>query len=64
MDVLVEEVQGLVARVTPRGDPASFSLGFMSKARAVWSEDTMRTHQERLHAQVQALNLLLQASYW
>ena len=64
MEVLAEEVQELVAGLTPRSDPASFSLGFMARARAVWSEDTMRTHQDRLHAQVQALNLLLQASHW
>jgi hypothetical protein len=64
MDVLAEEIQELVAGIAPRSDPASFSLGFMARVRAVWSEDTMKAHQDRLHAQVQALNLLLQAAHW
>lgn len=64
MDVLAEEIRILVAGLAPRGDPTAFSLGFMARARAVWSEDTMKTHQDRLHSQVQALNLLLQASHW
>jgi hypothetical protein len=64
MDVLADEIKDLVAGFAPRGDPATFSLGFMARAKAVWSEDTMKIHQDRLHAQVQALNLLLQASHW
>jgi hypothetical protein len=64
MEVLAEEIEELVAGSAARGDPASFSLAFMAKAKFVWSEDTMKIHQDRLHAQVQALNLLLQASHW
>ena|ERR1700722_17980623 len=64
MDVLAEEIKDLAAGFAPRGDSAAFSLGFMARARAVWSEVTMKAHQDRLHAQVQALNLLLQASHW
>jgi hypothetical protein len=64
MEVLAEEITELVAGSATRSDPASFSLAFMAKAKVVWSEDIMKIHQDRLHAQVQALNLLLQASHW
>jgi hypothetical protein len=64
MEVLAEEIKELVAESATKGDPGSHSLSFMTKTRVVWSEDTMKTHQDRLHAQVQAINLLLQASHW
>jgi hypothetical protein len=64
MEVLAEEVKDLVAAAAATNDPSTFNLGFMGRAKVVWSEDTMKIHQDRLHAQVQALNLLLQASHW
>ena len=64
MEVLAEEIKELVAEPATRGDQTSFSLGFMAKAKVVWNEDTIKGHQDRLHAQVQAINLLLQASHW
>lgn len=38
--------------------------GFRARLRIVWNEDTMRGHQEKLHAQVNALQLLLQVCQW
>jgi hypothetical protein len=64
MEVLAEEVKDLVKGITSTSDPASFNLAFIGRAKVVWREDTMRIHQDRLHAQVQALQLLLQASLW
>lgn len=31
---------------------------------AVWSEDAMKAHEDRLHGQLQALQLLLMAGQW
>jgi hypothetical protein len=39
-------------------------FGFRARMRIVWNEDTMRGHQEKLHAQVNALQLLLQVCQW
>lgn len=64
MEVLAEEIKDLAAGATTTSDPETFNLGFMVKAKVVWNEDTMKIHQDRLHAQVQALNLLLQAAQW
>jgi hypothetical protein len=64
MEVLAEEVRDLAAGATTTNDPATFNLRFMVKAKVVWSDDTLKIHQDRLHAHVQALNLLLQAAHW
>jgi hypothetical protein len=64
MEVLAEEIKDLVNGIVTTNDPASFNLGFIGRAKVVWSEDIMKTHQDRLRAQVQALQLLLQASHW
>jgi hypothetical protein len=64
MEVLAEEVNDLAAGGTTTNDPATFNLGFVAKAKVVWNEDALKIHQDRLHAQVQALNLLLQAAHW
>jgi hypothetical protein len=64
MEVLAEEIKDLAAGAITTNDPATFNLGFIVKAKVVWSEDTMKIHQDRLHAQVQALYLLLQAAQW
>lgn len=38
--------------------------GIRARMRVVWNEETMRGHQEKLHAQVNALQLLLQVCQW
>lgn len=38
--------------------------GFRARMRIVWHEATMKGHQEMLHAQVSALQLLLQVCQW
>lgn len=59
MDVLAEEVNALAQSTT---DGAV--VGFRTRVKVVWNENMMRDHQERLHAQVLALHLLLQACQW
>ncbi|KAH2198167.1 hypothetical protein KXW59_004345, partial [Aspergillus fumigatus] len=57
MEVLSEEVASLVQNITGQDS----IVGFRARVKVVWNEDVMRGHQERLHAQVVALQLLLQA---
>lgn len=38
--------------------------GIRARMRVVWNEETMRGHREKLHAQVNALQLLLQVCQW
>lgn len=59
MDVLSREVATLA-----QGTADGTVVGFRVRARAVWNESIMRDHQDRLHAQVLALQLLLQACQW
>ncbi|KAI4103194.1 MAG: hypothetical protein L6R37_003948 [Teloschistes peruensis] len=59
MGALAEEVQKLVP------DPSATSrvdMGYRQRTRYVWNEDTMKEHENRLRAQVSALQLLLQAA--
>ncbi|KAJ5873529.1 uncharacterized protein N7473_013402 [Penicillium subrubescens] len=55
MDVLSYEVFELVQSAEESG-----GINFKTRMKIVWNEDTMRGHQEKLRAQVQALQLLLQ----
>ncbi|KAJ5753757.1 uncharacterized protein N7511_007910 [Penicillium nucicola] len=55
MEVLSEEVMALVQ--SSRNDG---TVGFRFRIRVIWKEDIMKGHQEKLHAQVMALQLLLQ----
>ncbi|KAJ5675942.1 hypothetical protein N7462_008839 [Penicillium macrosclerotiorum] len=57
MDVLSEEVFDLVQSAHSNG-----GIGFGTRMKIVWNDEAMRGHQEKLHAQVQALQLLLQAT--
>ncbi|KAF7154999.1 hypothetical protein CNMCM5623_005207 [Aspergillus felis] len=57
MEVLSEEVASLVQNIAGQ----DLVVGFRARVKVVWNEDVMRAHQERLHAQVVALQLLLQA---
>ncbi|GES63374.1 ankyrin repeat protein [Aspergillus terreus] len=57
MDVLSDEV----ASLTRGAAGTDAHIGFGTRLRAMWNEDVMRGHQERLRSQVVALQLLLQA---
>ncbi|PIG85153.1 ankyrin repeat protein [Aspergillus arachidicola] len=54
MDVLSDQVAALT-----RGNDTQFGIG--TRVKILWNEDIMRAHQDRLHAQVLALQLLVQA---
>ncbi|KAK2748621.1 hypothetical protein FQN55_004174 [Onygenales sp. PD_40] len=60
MDVLSEEVAHL--GLLTEGEP-SRPLGLRDRMRVAWSENIMRDHHQRLHSQVLALQLLLQACH-
>ncbi|CAI7608891.1 unnamed protein product [Penicillium viridicatum] len=55
MEVLSEDVMNLV-----HGSRNDGTVGFRLRIRVIWKEDIMKGHQEKLHAQVMALQLLLQ----
>ncbi|KAJ5266111.1 hypothetical protein N7524_007129 [Penicillium chrysogenum] len=55
MEVLSEDVMTLV-----HGSRNDGTIGFRLRIRVIWKEDIMKGHQEKLHAQVMALQLLLQ----
>lgn len=55
MDLLADEVAGLV------GDPDRAGAEFLMRAKTVWNDSSMKDHQQRLHTQIGALQLLLQA---
>ncbi|KAL8680712.1 MAG: hypothetical protein Q9186_003110 [Xanthomendoza sp. 1 TL-2023] len=59
MGALAEEVQALVDDTS---DPSRVNLGFRGKTKFAWNEQDMMEHENRLRAQVSALQLLLQAS--
>lgn len=61
MGALAEEVQALVQDTSAR---ANVDLTFRGKTKYAWNEQNMREHENRLRAQVSALQLLLQASQW
>ncbi|CAG8057680.1 unnamed protein product [Penicillium salamii] len=55
MEILSEDVRSLVEGCRNDG-----TVGLRLRIRVVWKEDIMKGHQEKLHAQVMALQLLLQ----
>ncbi|KAL4898493.1 ankyrin repeat-containing domain protein [Aspergillus ambiguus] len=57
MEVLSDEVTSLTRGAVSNDSP----IGFGTRLRAMWNEDVMKGHQERLRSQVVALQLLLQA---
>ncbi len=61
MTVLAEEVAALSGTTA---SSSQFNLRFSTRAKYAWSESSMKEHQDRLHAQVAALQLLLQAAHW
>lgn len=61
MGALAEEVRSLVQDTSPR---SQVELGFRAKTKYAWNEANMKEHENRLRAQVSALQLLLQAAQW
>lgn len=59
MEALAEEVRGLVQDASPK---SHIDLGFRAKTKYAWNEASMKEHENRLRAQVSALQLLLQAA--
>lgn len=59
MDVVSRDVSELV-----RSTQIDGLTGFCARLRVVWNEGIMKGHQEKLHAQVNALQLLLQVCQW
>ena len=59
MDVLSEEVDDLIVGTGTAAGTVPTTLGIRARVKAVWSEDSMKAHQDRLYGQVQALQLLL-----
>ncbi|KAL8917418.1 MAG: hypothetical protein Q9172_005857 [Xanthocarpia lactea] len=59
MGALAEEVQTLVDDISA---DSNVHLGLRAKTKYAWNEQNMREHENRLRAQVSALQLLLQAS--
>ena len=60
MDILSEEVAAMTKGLTSEDS----RLGLKARVRVVWNEDLMKDHRQRLHSQVLALQLLLQACQW
>ncbi|KAL2816396.1 ankyrin repeat-containing domain protein [Aspergillus cavernicola] len=58
---VMEAFSDEVAVLTQDTSSNETGIGFRTRMRVVWKEDVMRGHQERLHSQVIALQLLVQA---
>ncbi|KAJ5781214.1 hypothetical protein N7457_006374 [Penicillium paradoxum] len=58
--LIIMEVLSQDARTLVHGTRNGSTLGFRSRIRVIWNEDIMKGYQEKLHAQVMALQLLLQ----
>ncbi|ESZ93925.1 hypothetical protein SBOR_5684 [Sclerotinia borealis F-4128] len=61
IDVLSEEIKDLTVTTKDSSVEMPIILGMRGRVAALWSEDTMKAHEDRLHGQVQALQLLLMA---
>ncbi|KAL8687748.1 MAG: hypothetical protein Q9218_006172 [Villophora microphyllina] len=59
MGALAEEVQ---KSVPDQSSSSRVDMGFRARTRYIWNEATMKEHENRLRAQVSALQLLLQAA--
>ncbi|KAL2786063.1 hypothetical protein BJX66DRAFT_42772 [Aspergillus keveii] len=58
---VVEALSEEILVLTQGASPNEAGIGFRARLRVVWREDVMRGHQDRLHSQVIALQLLVQA---
>ena len=61
MDALADEVRQLVGDTTPE---SRLNPGFRAKTKYAWNESNLQEHENRLRAQIAALQLLLQAVRW
>lgn len=61
MDTLAEEVHLLIGDRPPG---TSLNPGFRAKSKYAWNEASLLEHENRLRAQIAALQLLLQAVRW
>lgn len=61
MDALAEEVRLLVGNATPE---TTLKSGMRTRTKYAWNESTIQQHENRLYAQMAALQLLLQAVRW
>lgn len=61
MDALAEEVRLLVGNATSQ---TNLNPSFKTRSKYAWNESTIQQHENRLHAQIAALQLLLQAVRW
>ncbi|KAL3479441.1 ankyrin repeat-containing domain protein [Aspergillus californicus] len=57
MEALSDEVVALTQSTSSN----DLGIGFRLRMRVIWKEDVMKGHQERLHSQIIALQLLVQA---
>ncbi len=61
MNALAEEVNLLLVGSGPL---YVSEMGFKSRTKYMWNESTLKEHENRLRAQISALQLLLQAVQW
>ena len=61
MNALAEEVNLLLVGNTPE---KGSNMGFKGRVKYAWNENTLKEHENRLRAQIAALQLLLQAVQW
>ncbi|KAL5047863.1 hypothetical protein BDW71DRAFT_36533 [Aspergillus fruticulosus] len=59
--MVMEALSDEVLVLTQRASSTETGIGFRNRMRVLWREDVMRGHQERLHSQIVALQLLVQA---
>jgi hypothetical protein len=64
MDALSEEVEELITGTGNTTGVLPTAPGIRARLKVVWSEDSMKAHQDRLYGQVQALQILLTAGQW
>ncbi|KAH8694142.1 hypothetical protein BGW36DRAFT_217160 [Talaromyces proteolyticus] len=62
MEVLAEKVAELINNNNEQRDATL--LTFKTRVKMLWTEEVMNDLRQRLHSQVRALNLLLQACQW
>lgn len=59
MEALAEEVSDVLGKAIKET-----AIGFKSRTKYMWNEDTMKEHQSRLESQVMALQFLVTAVQW
>lgn len=64
MEVFSDEVTNLVSGIAHDEESLRGTLGFRARMKIIWNDELMNDHHQRLHAQVLALQLLLQVCQW